>query len=265
MMDKTIKILGVKVDLVSREEALEKIETWLREKYSKFHLVSTVYSEFLVESANNRKFRSIIDSADLGTPDGGSILAAADYLSGSASFLNGLKTGAKLFSGQLGQTVSGVWLTEELTRSAAKEGWRVFLLGSKPGVAKRLAERLELNGVNVSFDEGEEKLGTDKIKDDEVIKKINDFKTDLLLVAYGPVKQEMWIDAHRDRLMVKVAIGVGGTFDELVGDFEKTPMWMERHNLKWLWRVIKDPRRIGRIWKAVVVFPWMVWRSANRV
>ena len=99
-------------------------------------------------------------------------------------------------------------------------------------------------------------------KNEEVIAKINNFKPDLLFVAYGPGKQEKWIAANKAKLEVGVAMGIGGTFDELTGKVRPVPTWMGRMGLKWLGRLIQEPRRIKRIWTAVVVFPWMVYRES---
>jgi N-acetylglucosaminyldiphosphoundecaprenol N-acetyl-beta-D-mannosaminyltransferase len=117
----------------------------------------------------------------------------------------------------------------------------------------------------VAYDAGESRVGTDRAVDERVVHKINAFKPDLLFVQYNPVKQEKWIAGHLSRLQARVIMGVGGTFNEYLGDFKAAPVWMERVGLKWLWRMIVEPKRLGRIFRAVVVFPWLVFvRSLRR-
>ena len=91
-----------------------------------------------------------------------------------------------------------------------------------------------------------------------MVEKINKFKPDILFVAYNPVKQEKWIAKNKKSLKVGVAIGIGGTLNEFVGDLKPTPLWMQQAGLKWLWRLILEPFRWKRMINAVIVFPWMV-------
>jgi N-acetylglucosaminyldiphosphoundecaprenol N-acetyl-beta-D-mannosaminyltransferase len=265
-MPKVREILGVRVDLVSRGEALEIINGFLG-KSDGLKFVGTVYSEFLVRASEDGEFRGVLNQADLAVPDGVSILAADKYKreleDGGNKFLSGLAVAGDIWQARLGQTVTGVWLFEELVRQAAEKGWRVFLLGGFGSRAVRLGERLRLryDGLQLEADAGEVNVGSDDRENERVIEKINSFRPDLLFVAYGPVKQEKWIVKNRGRLKAKVAMGVGGTFDEVLGEVARSPLWMERRGLKWLWRLMVQPKRIGRIYKAVVVFPWKVFRA----
>jgi N-acetylglucosaminyldiphosphoundecaprenol N-acetyl-beta-D-mannosaminyltransferase len=84
-----------------------------------------------------------------------------------------------------------------------------------------------------------------------------------LFVAYGPGKQEKWVWQNKRRLKAKVAIGVGGTFDEVLGKFPTAPAWMEKRGLKWLQRLVVDPKRWRRIINAVIIFPWMVFKNSG--
>jgi N-acetylglucosaminyldiphosphoundecaprenol N-acetyl-beta-D-mannosaminyltransferase len=83
----------------------------------------------------------------------------------------------------------------------------------------------------------------------------------VLLVAFGAPKQDMWIDRYRNQLThVRVAIGVGGTFDFIAGVHKRAPIIFQNLGIEWLWRVVREPRRIGRIINAVIVFPLSVIR-----
>lgn len=265
-------ILGSRVDLISRPESIKAINSYIIAKGKRgMKMVVTAYSEFYVQATKDEEFKTILNSADLVVPDGVSILAAYKYgqkiqalNSKIQKFGCGIGTGIDILRGKVGQSVTGVYLFDELTKLAAKEGYKVFLLGSKPGVAAQASARLseKYKELSVKFDEGEERVGTDAKKAAEVIKKINDFKPDLLFVAYNPVKQEKWLWENKDKLKVKVGMGVGGTFDEYIGCVAKAPAFMEQMGLKWLWRLILQPSRLPRIFRAVIIFPWLVFKES---
>lgn len=252
---------------MSRAETVEKISDWIRSGPEKPKMAVTAYSEFYVTARKDQEFGRILRKADLVTPDGVSVLAAVEFVKKTAhdnilgKLAKGVGMTGRILSGSVGETVTGVWLFEELTKMAAKRGWKVFLLGGWGNVSGRTAEMLlkRFPDIKVAYDAGEERVGTDKRTDEMVVKKINAFKPDLLFVAYNPIKQEKWIASHLSFLKVGVALGIGGTFNEYLGDLRKAPRWMENVGLKWLWRVIIEPKRMGRILRAVVVFPWMVF------
>jgi N-acetylglucosaminyldiphosphoundecaprenol N-acetyl-beta-D-mannosaminyltransferase len=265
-------ILGSRVDLVSRPEAIKAINSYIIAKGKRgMKMVVTAYSEFYVQATRDAEFRSILNSSDLVVPDGVSILAAYKYgqkiqalNSKIQKFGCGIGTGIDILRGRVGEGVTGVYLFEELTKLAAKEEYKVFLLGAKQGVAEKAAARLgeKYKELSIKFDAGEDSVGSDPKKNEEVIKKINDFKPELLFVAYNPIKQEKWLWENKDKLKVKVGMGVGGTFDEYIGSVPKAPAFMEQMGLKWLWRLILQPSRLPRIIRAVIVFPWLVFKES---
>lgn len=262
-------VLGLPVDVLNRRDVSEKISKWI-ENDNDLKLLITAYSEFFVKAQSDKEFFEVMKSADMVTPDGVSVLAAVSYLRQAkgrtllGKLACGLRTGGNILSGKIGETVTGVWLFEELTKKAAERGWKVFLLGGWGGVSERVAKRLlkRFPGLKVAYDSGEERVGTDEKKNREVIDKINKFRPDILFVSYNPIKQEKWLAKHRHELKVKIGIGVGGTYNEYMGEFKKAPRWMEKMGLKWLWRVWVEPKRFGRIMKAVFVFPWLVFRNS---
>ncbi|KKS91797.1 MAG: Glycosyl transferase, WecB/TagA/CpsF family [Candidatus Collierbacteria bacterium GW2011_GWC2_43_12] len=262
--------MGIPVDILNRWETMERLDDWLKVPISRPRMIVTAYSEFFVYAQNDPEFSRVIKKADLITPDGVSVLAAVKYMKAAkqktllGKIAEGIKIGGEILAGRVGETVTGVWLFSELTKVAEKKGWKIFLLGGWGDVSARTAEMLlkRFPRLRVEYDSGEARVGTDKATDGRVVKKINAFKPDILFVAYNPVKQEKWIASHLSQLKVGVAVGVGGTFNEYLGEFKKAPEWMERMGLKWLWRVILEPRRIGRILRGVIVFPWLVFRSS---
>jgi N-acetylglucosaminyldiphosphoundecaprenol N-acetyl-beta-D-mannosaminyltransferase len=104
------------------------------------------------------------------------------------------------------------------------------------------------------------------LRDDDIVARIRDAGADILLVAFGHPKQDLWIAAHRARLPVSVAIGVGGTFDLIAGRFSRAPEWVRRSGLEWLYRLVQEPRRLAlryatcAIWLVGVLVPLAAWQ-----
>jgi N-acetylglucosaminyldiphosphoundecaprenol N-acetyl-beta-D-mannosaminyltransferase len=145
----------------------------------------------------------------------------------------------------IGAPVTGVDLIPLLAALCARRGFRLFLLGAAPGVAAEYASRLRAQhpGLVVAAHPG----SPDPSADEEALTLIRAHRTQVLLVAYGAPKQEMWIDRTKDRSGVSVAMGVGGAFDYLTGRVARAPTWMRRAGLEWLHRLAYQPWRIRRM------------------
>src|SRR3989344_6634614 len=267
------KVLGTRLDLVGREEALDLIGKWLTAKAPRLKMVATAYSEFFVKAIGDVDFRMALESSDLIIPDGIGPLTAINFtelLSPSDNVfqkvVKGMKTGGAVLAGKVGQPVAGYWLFKELVQKAVQKGWRVFLLGGFGDTAEQVKLKLEkLNGnLEIEADPGSQRLDRADDENERVIEKINMFKPDLLFVAYGPVKQEKWLAVNKGKLKVKVALGVGGTFDEFLGLVKPAPVFMTRIGLKWFWRLLQQPQRLPRIFKATIVFVWLVFVESLR-
>jgi len=263
-------VLGAPADILTKSEFLEEI-TKIIQSTQKMKLLVTAYSEFYVQGTRDTDFLNIMRKADLVTPDGVSVLAAVKYMNRAKGkslgvrLGQGIRVGSEILAGSVGETVTGVWLFENLTKMAEKNNWKVFLLGGWDGVCEKTARMLlkRFPKLKLAYDAGETRVGTDEAINKRVLEKINDFAPDILFVAYNPIKQEKWLAKHQGQLKVKMGMGVGGTFDEYAGKIKKAPRWMENMGLKWLWRVMIEPKRFGRIMRAVVVFPWLVFRDSK--
>jgi len=241
-MSSRVHLLGIPLDPVTVDEAIERIQGLLEEGQ---HHVMTPNSEMLVAAKRDADFHRILNETSLNIPDSVGLLWMAKF------------TGQKL-----PKRVTGV---DTITRLCAEldERHPVFLLGSGPGVGGRASETL------VSCNPDLRIAGTfagrpDEGSVEEIISIINKAAPHLLLVAYGSPAQDKWIAKHLNRMpSVRVAMGVGGTFDFLAGNAKRAPLIFQALGLEWLWRLILQPSRIGRIFTAVVVFPWMVIRYRN--
>lgn len=234
-----VQLLGVRVDRVGWPEILAFTQQALAGERPK--QIVTVNGEFILTAQDDPKFRTIINGADLVIPDSTNVV-----------WLSRLR----------GQPLPGVTpgsdLVIHLARLAAQEKEKIFLLGSRPGVGERAAAKLKQTfpGLEVVFDSADpgDPTGLEKIKAE---------KPAIVLVGYGAPKQELWINQHKEETGAKILVGVGGTFDMLAGVLPRPPKWLRSLHLEWLWRLILQPSRLGRIWRAVVVFPWKV--LLNRV
>ena len=257
-------IVGVPVDWLTMEEVIRKIAGFILT--GKPHQITTVNPEFIVESRHNNDFRSVLQGADLSLPDGIGIVFAQELNENNPShsvlvrILSYLAIGIRyMFAPHTlsYQRITGVSLTEAILTRAAKEGWKVFFLGAKPGVAVRAAR------VWLSRHPALRIVGTSSHNPDnsELIPDITRTKPDVLLVAYGAPKQDLFISRHKIELSVPVMIGVGGTFDYVAGEVAQAPPFLRSMGLEWLVRLIRQPRRWRRIWNATVVFSAMVIKN----
>ena len=242
-MRRRVVILGVAIDDVLMDEAIAAVARFIDEGGP--HQIVTVNPEFVMEARRNRAFRRVLAAADLATPDGFGIILAARW---RRTPLRG--------------RVTGIDLTERIAAEAARRGWSLFLLGAAPGVAERAASALQR--ANPGLRIAGCYAGSPRPADEPPIReRILAARPDVLLVAYGHPAQDLWIARNQPLLRVPVAIGVGGTFDELAGVVPRAPALMQRLGLKWLYRLIVQPWRWRRIMTAAPLFLWTVLREGR--
>jgi len=256
------QILKVSVDSTHEDELLNLVREWIREFRSgkgEKRLIFTPNPEMLVDAWSDRGFQDVLNSADVNIPDGIGLKVANYWLR-----LTGVIKSDQTISSRL----TGADLSLRLIELASMEGWRVFLLGGKPGVAERAKEEMEKlvgesaeAGFRIESSAGPEfgVSGGEWDSQSRVeVKRIAKFKPDILLVAFGHRKQEQWLVQNRDALEFGVGMGVGGTLDFMAGSVSRAPRWVRRMGLEWLFRLLREPSRWRRIWKATVIFPWLV-------
>ncbi len=225
-MRTTVTILGVHVDKITAADAVNKAEELLHTDG-----VSAIYTpnpEIVMAAYNNPEFLEILNRADLCTADGIGVVYAS-----------------RMLKDPVPERVAGFDLTCALLSRIAKTGESVFLFGAKPGVAERAKENLEKTypGLQVAGCRN----GYFTPEDDaDIVAQINQSGAKLLLVCLGAPKQEQWIDSHRDKLNVNLCMGVGGSLDVFAGEAKRAPKFFIQCNLEWLYRLLKQPSRIGR-------------------
>ncbi len=182
--------------------------------------------------------------------------AAVVHIDGMGLVFFGKLNGACL---NAAQRVTPLDWIHPLLADAQRRNWRVFYLGSRPGVAARSAAilkaefpRLQLETAHGYFDARRESA-----ENRAVVETINRFAPDLLLVGMGMPRQEKWIHENRDALDAGAIFNVGGLMDYIAGETATPPRWMGRVGLEWLFRLCSDPKRL---WRRYLVEPWFVMK-----
>lgn len=233
---KYVNILGINIDSTNINEVLAGVEdkTTHNNKFS----ILTPNPELILQSLKHRELQRALNSADFSVPDG---------------------VGLKIASPGL-NIIKGRELFLKLIELANKKGWKVFFLGGMGDEAELAAKKLGIRNqkLGISFAGGPE-VTSNLHKD--IVDKINKFNPDLLFVALGNPKQEIFVHEYLSKLKTRGMMAVGGTFRYVAGLSPIPPKWISQMGLEWLWRLITEPYRVKRIWNAVVIFPLKVFQS----
>ncbi len=224
------QLLGVRIDSFSRSVLEEKITKALNG--TELINIATVNPEFLLEATKNNTFFTYLQNTTLNICDGFGI-----------SFLS------KIFYKKKIIRITGVEVAEILCKIAAKTNKSVFFLGGKK-VAKTSSQQMKIKYPNL-------KVAGYLDGDELSFQEINESNPDIVLVAFGAPKQELWIQKYAQKIpSIKIAVGVGGTFDFWSEKIRRAPKWMQKCGIEWLFRLYLEPqKRWKRIWMAVIIFP----------
>lgn len=224
-MNNTVVVLGVSFDNLTMTEAVNRALAIQPEHKGAF--VVTPNPEIVMICQNNPEAAEAVSKAYLTIPDG-----------------IGIIYGAKILRTPLKEKIPGCDFTLRLMEEMQKDRRSVFLLGSKPGVAEMAQIRLKEQFPDLRFVGTNDGYFTDDLP---VLEKINAARPDLLLVCLGAPKQEIWMKDHADSLDVGLMIGAGGSLDVFAGTAERAPEGWRKAGFEWLYRLLKEPRRIGRM------------------
>ncbi len=226
-----MEILGVRIDNITRQEVLERIEFFLSEE--KFHQIATVNPEFILRADRDEEFKNILNGCALCLADGVGIWYA---------FIRNF--------GYLKARVAGADLLNEILEIANDKKLSIYLaittrgLSSYKEIRKILREKypnIEIAGADL-----------DPKKDKKWPKIITQ---QIVFCNFGFPKQEKFLNLIKNDT-IRLAMGVGGSFDFVTVKIQRAPLWMRKVGLEWLWRLKLEPRyRFRRIINAVVVFP----------
>ena len=220
-----IDVMGVQFDNVTMDEALQEAEAILERSGCSYCV--TPNPEIVYEAMHDPDFRDLLNGAALVLPDGVGVLL-----------------GAKILGTPMKEKVTGVDFAGRLLGILEAKGKRLYLLGSKPGVAELAAQRMLADHPALVI------CGTADgyfREEGPVVEAINAAAPDVLFVCLGSPKQEYFMKQHLEELHVNLMIGLGGSLDAMAGTVKRAPAWMQRLGLEWFYRLVKEPKRFRRM------------------
>jgi len=226
------RILGMRVDATSYDDAADRILAWGRAGESRYVSVATVNN--VMHAYDDPAFAAAMDGADLVTPDGMPLVWGLRAL--------GVSTATRVY---------GPDLTPVVCARAAQESVPVGFLGSTPDVLDDMvvALRDRFPGLRVAFAESPPFRAATPEERTRTVRKINESGARILFVGLGTPKQDLWMAEHRGQIRAAM-VGVGAAFDFIAGRKAQAPRWMQGAGLEWLFRLVHEP---GRLWKRYMV------------
>ena len=225
-----MKFMNTEIDNVTMQEALQAIDTLIKENKAVYVVTPNV--DHIVQLETNKELQEIYANASLILTDGKPLMWIA-----------------KWYGTPIKEKISGSDLFPLLCEMAAEKGYKMFFLGAAEGVAAKAAENLKnrCNGLQVvgtysppfGFEKNPKEIEKIKLM-------INDAKPDILIVGLGCPKQEKFIYHYCKELGVPISFGLGASFDFEAGNIKRAPKWMADHGLEWLFRITQDPRRMAK-------------------
>ena len=218
------RICDVPVDLLTMDESVAIARELIAPGQPHQHVA--INAAKVVLAHHDPELRAAIESCALANADGQSIVWAG-----------------RLLGRPVPERVTGIDFMLRMWEVAAQQGYRVFLLGSKPAVVEKAAAVARSSGVDIvgvrsGYWRAEE--------ENDVVAEVAAASPDLLFVGLPTPRKEEFLHSHLDDLKASLAVGVGGSFDVVAGEVRRAPRWMQRWGLEWLHRMFQEPRRMFR-------------------
>lgn len=247
----SVTILGIHLDRGTFSDVVSLCTRWLSEQSYRSRHIVTVNPEFVMEAQRNEPFHIVINNADLRVTDGIGLVFGGIFLYGWRNHLH---------------RATGVDLAWKLVELAASLKKRVYLVGARKCIAVRAASVLQMRFplCTIIADEGVPDDGRSHVENEyeKLIKPIARAQPDILLVAFGSPRQDLWIARYLHRMpSVRIAMGVGGALDYIAGVVPRAPQWMCKLGFEWLYRLANQPHRLNRIITAVIKYPHAIIRQ----
>ena len=216
--------LGVNVITLNYDEIIEDIKKRMEEGLTS--TIIAVNPEKVITASQDEQVKTLINDATYQIPDGVGVLIAS-----------------RLKGGAIQSRVTGVDMMDRLLKFAADEGKKVFMYGAKEEVVASAKVKIEEKYPSIQITGYSNGYTKDQ---DELVRKINESGAEIIFVALGSPRQELWIRDHMNELNVKVYQGVGGSFDVFAGNVKRAPSFFRKAGLEWFYRLISDPKRFKR-------------------
>lgn len=288
-MTQKVDVLGVNIDVLTMPEALRRVEELAKDRRG--HYIVTPNPEFIMQALKDGSFREIINRASLSLADGVGVLWAAKYLSIPTSSWAplavmqawiqmvlsgiGIMVSPRSLTSVIPERITGVDMVWEISKLAAKRGFKIFLVGAAPGVAYEVSRKLQMLYPKLQI--VDVMAGPPYEPEAEVVRRIRVVKPHFVFLAFPAAEQLRWMKNYVDNLS-GVMMGIGGAFDFIAeagalnaptGDDSKArraPGWLQKRGLEWLWRYFTQPWRKQRIKTATVDFikTVLIYKIARR-
>lgn len=226
-MTPAITLMGCRIDNLSMEETLGRIEEFIRSGKPHQHVVVNV--DKLVKASRDDELRGIINACALVNVDGMPVVWAS-----------------RLLGKPLKERVAGVDLFEALMRRSSERGWRAFLLGARAEVVAAVADTYRRRFPELVIAGWRDGYWQDEAQEAQVAGQVRASGADLLFVAISSPKKEQFLGRWQATMRVPFAMSVGGSFDVAIGRVKRAPRWMQRAGLEWFYRFLQEPRRMFR-------------------
>lgn len=232
-MNKRINIIGSEISVTNMESLLTSIKCKIDSGETDYICVSNVHT--VITAKEDEYYKTIINYSFMSVPDGMPLVWV------------GRKRGYK----DIGRT-AGPDIMENTFKSISYKKYKHYFYGSTRDTLDLMKDNLmkEYPYLNiVGMKESYFRPLTEE-EDKEIVDEINSLKPDLIWVGLGAPRQEKWMYEHREKIKSSLMIGVGGAFAIYADLVDRAPLWMQKHGLEWLYRLIKEP---GRLWKRYLV------------
>ncbi len=224
-----VNILGSKINVININELLIQLNKLIASKKSHYICVTNVHT--VTTGISNKSFRDITNNSSLSIPDGMPLV----WIAKNRGYRNIEKC-------------SGPDIMLEIFRISEQKGYSNYFYGSTEDTLNKMKKNLlnKFPKLNIIGMDSPPYRELSKEEDEEVISKINALKPNIIWIGLGAPKQEIWMQNHVNKINSSVIFGVGAAFDFHAGTLKRAPLWMQNHGLEWLYRFIKEPRRL---WK----------------
>lgn len=235
----TCNILGVNIAAINMEWLVEYLDKNLSDIKGDYICVSNVHTT--VTSYEDESYCAVQNGGLMAIPDGGPLSTV------------GRRRGYKNMARTTGPSLMG-----EIFKISAKKGYRHYFYGSKEETLELLEKKLEEHypGIEIAGMYSPPFIPLTEEEDKAIIERINETNPDFVWIGLGAPKQEKWMAAHQGKID-GLMLGVGAGFDYYAENIKRAPMWMQKHNLEWVYRLVQDPKRLfKRYWSTNTKFIW---------
>lgn len=222
------KIMNVNIAAIDMDWLLNFTKEHITDLSGDYMCVSNVHTTVMAYEDEN--YRNIQNGGVMAIPDGGPLSSVGKY----RGFITMSRT-------------TGPSYMENIFKISVKNGYKHFFYGSTENTLKKIKIHVSKNfpEVKISGFYSPPFRQLSSSENDAVISMINELSPDFVWVGLGAPKQEIWMAEHQGKVK-GFMVGVGAAFDYLAGNIERAPMWMQKNNLEWLYRLVQDPKRLFR-------------------